>query len=269
MDDTVPTDTQDLPVEDNNTEEKKDRDLEQLKKLAETNKELKSERDIAQAEATALKEENEQYKNLYEAPTNVVPDATQFANLNQNQVDNTFASLMDESGFLDGVKLTKTLQDMNQRAIQAEERAKRAEEKANLSANTIQSQNEQKAQEAVYTKYPQLNPENKEVFDPKMWRAVYNELAVKAKAGENPTDKDYFDAADRVYNDFYQNTDMTKKQEEKKEEVQEQKAQINAIRPSSTIQTGYFADTEESSLFEGIQQGKRGTVAELLRRRGQ
>lgn len=265
MDDTVPTDTQDLPVE----EPKKDRDLEQLKKLAETNKELKEERDIAQAEATTLKEENEQYKSLYEAPTNVVPDATQFGNLNQNQIDTTFASMMDENGFLDGVKLTKALQDLNNRAIQAEERAKRAEDKANTSANTIQSQNEKNAQQAVYAKYPQLNPENKETFDPKMWRAVYNELAVKAKAGENPTDKDYFDAADRVYGDFYQNTDMTKKQEQKKEEVEEQKQQINAIRPSSTIQAGYYADTEESSLFEGIQQGKRGTVAELLRRRGQ
>ena len=265
MDDTVPTDTQDLPVE----EPKKDRDLEQLQKLAETNKELKEERDLAQAEADALKEENEQYKSLYEAPTNVVPDATQFGNLDQNQVDQTFASMMDENGFLDGVKLTKALQDLNNRAIQAEERAKRAEDKANTSANTIQSQNEQKAQQAVYAKYPQLNPENKETFDPKMWRAVYNELAVKAKAGENPTDKDYFDAADRVYNDFYQNTDMTKKEEQKKEEVAEAKQQINAIRPVSNMQAGYYADQEESTLFESIQTGKRGSVAELLRRRGQ
>lgn len=268
-DTTVQKDQQDLPVEGQVPEEKKDRDLEQLQKLAETNKELKEERDIAQAEANALKEENEQYKKLYEAPTSTVPDANQFSNLNQQQVDDTFASLMDENGYLDGNKLTKTLQEMNLRAIAAEERAKRAEDKATSTVNKLQSQDEEAAQKAVYQKYPQLNPDNKETFDPKMWRIVYNDLGMKAKAGEMPTIQDYMDSADRAYNDFYSGDNMTKKEEQQKEEVKEQKEQINAIRPVSTIQAGYYANEEENDLFDGIQQGKRGTVAELLRRRGQ
>lgn len=266
MDDTTP---QEEVVEAPVVEEKKDRDLEQLKKLANSNQELKEERDIAQAEAAALAEENEQYKKLYEAPTNVVPDANQYGNLNQQQIDNTFASMMDENGFLDGNKLARTLQELNARQIQAEERARKAEELASRTVNSLQDRTEREAQQQVYLKYPQLNPDNKEAFDPKMWRAVYNELAVKAKAGDNPTDRDYLDAADRVYSDFYAGNDMNKKEEAKKEEIVEAKQQINAVRPSSTAIAGYYKDEEEQDLIQKVQQGKRGALAEMLNRRGQ
>lgn len=258
------------------TEEKGDRNAEQLEKLAKSNQELKEERDRAQKEAEEAKLEREKYKKLYENPTNVAPQAQQFPNLNPQQIQQTFKSMVDENGFLDGNKLTEVLTGLDQRARQAEERAQRAEQLAQTTTKKTQEKQEKEAQNKVYEKYPQLNPDNKEGFDPKMWRAVYNELATKATRGEEPTEDDYMKSADQVYNDFYKDReeDMKKKEEgkkteEKKEEVVEQKQQASSIRPSSTIQTGYYKDAEEKDLLIKAQHGQRGSVAELLRRRGQ
>lgn len=257
-------------------QEQKDRTSEQFEKLTEHNQELKEERDKAaqeaekaKADAEAARLEAEKYKKLYEAPTNKAPDAKQFPNLNQQQVDQTFQSMIDENGFLDGGKLMAVLQQQNHAARQAQEDARKAREEAERLRKQQQDKDEQTAQQQVYTKYPQLNPENKEQFDPKMWRAVYNELAVKAKAGENPSDKDYMEAADRVYDDFYAERDMSQKTDQQKQEKIEQKQQINAIKPVSNLQAGYYANDNDDELMKKVQAGKRGSVAELLKRRNQ
>lgn len=253
-----------------------DRNSEQWDKLTNSNKELKEERDLkaqeaekARQEAEVAKAEAEKYKKLYEAPTNQAPDAKQFSNLNQQQVDQTFSQMVDENGFLDGAKLIKTLQDMNSRAVQAEQRAQRAEQTAQASQKSLVDRSEKEAQRQVYDKYPQLDPDNKEQFDPKMWRAVYNELAVKAKAGENPTDKDYVEAADRIYQDFYSDRDMSKQANEQRQQKEEAKQQINAVRPTSSIQSGFYSNDADDELLKKVQAGKRGAVAELLKRRNQ
>lgn len=262
-------------VQDPNEEvqqEEKDRNTQQFEKLTNSNKELKEERDQKAQEAEEAKAEAEKYKRLYDSyqqPTNQAPNAQQFSNLNQQQVNQTFSSMVDENGFLDGNKLMNVLQNMNNRAIQAEQRAQRAEQTASSSIKQVMDSNERTAQAKVYTKYPQLDPNNKEEFDPKMWRAVYNELAVKAKAGENPTETDYVEAADRVYDDFYSDRDMSKKSDEQKQVKQDQKKAINAVRPTSGTQVGYYSGDDDNDLLKKVQQGKRGAIAEMLKRREQ
>lgn len=250
-------------------QEKKDRTGEQFQKLTESNKALKEKADTAEAEKEQLKEEVEKYKKLYEAPINQAPDAKQFANLDQNQVNEAFQSMMDENGYLDGNKLLTVLQTMDLRARQAEERALQAVKSSQDINKKITDRSEKEAQDRVYSKYPQLNPDNKETFDPKMWRAVYNELAVKAKAGENPTDQDYLDAADRVYTDFYADRDMNKQEKQQKEEIEEKKQQINAIKPTASTIAGKYVNSEEEDLLQKVREGKRGALAEMLNRRGQ
>lgn len=253
-------------------EEKKDRQAEQFEKLTKSNQELKEERDLKDAELAVLKEENEKYKKLYQAPqnaTNQAPSQNQYQNLNQQQIDQTFNSMVDENGYLDGQKLMNVLQSLDQKARQAEERAQRAENAAQETNKKTVDREEKEAQSKVYAKYPQLNPDNKEAFDPKMWRAVYNALAVKAKAGELPSEKDYIEAADGVYSDFYADSDMKKRDEEIKGEKIEQKQVINSVKPESSIQAGYFSDLKEEDLVSKVRTGQRGSVAELLRRRGQ
>jgi hypothetical protein len=243
-------------------EPQKDRTTEQFEKLTAHNSSLKE-------ELEQVKAENEEIKKTYTNPVNQVPDANAFSHLDQKQVNDVFAGMIDAQGFLDGNKLSQSLNEMNQRAVQAEQRARNAEANQNTLRKDINEIREDKAKEKVYSKYPQLDPDNKEAFDPKMWRAVYNALAVKAKAGEMPTDKDYLNAADEVYGDFYADKDMTQKEELKKKEIVETKQQINAIKPVSSVQSGYYADSDEDNLMDQVRQGKRGALAEMLARRGQ
>lgn len=271
------TDEQTQDIEDQETqEERKDRVSEQFEKLTTSNKELKEQRDQekadkekAIAEAEAAKAEAEKYKKLYDAPTNQIPDATQFQNLNQKQITQTFQSMVDENGYLDGNKLMSTLQAMDARAQKAEQEARIAREKAAQIEKDTRDKQEKEAQKQVYDKYPQLNPENKEQFDPKMWKYVYNELAMKAKNGQMPTEQDYLEAADQVFKDFHKEDDMGKKDDQVKEEKIAQKQSANAIHPTSTLQAGFYSKAEESELVEHIRNGKRGAVAEMLHRRGQ
>lgn len=242
--------------------EEKDRTTEQFDKLTKSNQDLKDQLDLA-------KEEADKYKKLADTPVNKSPDAKQFSNLNQQQVDQTFSSMIDESGFLDGNKLMNVLGQMNQRAIQAEERAMRAEETAKNSQQSLSERSEKEAKNKVFSKFPQLDPENKETFDPKMHRAVFDRLAVKAKAGEYPKDEDYMEAANSVYEDFYKDNDMGKKVDEQKQEKETQKQQVNAIKPSSNQQAGFYADQNDDNLLQQVQNGKRGALAEMLKRRGQ
>lgn len=239
-------------------EEQKDRTTEQFEKLTASNSNLKA--------------ENEQLKEQlkgYQTPTNQVPNANQYSNLNQQQVNDVFAGMVDQNGFLDGNKLSAVLNDMNRRAQEAETRAQNAEKSNQALRNDFNNRAEEDAKKEVYRKYPQLNPDNKEEFDPKMYRLVYNELAAKAKAGTMPSDKDYMSAADQAFDDLYEGRDMNQKEQQQKKEKEEQKQQINAVRPVSTVQQGYYSNTEENDLMKDVQTGKRGALAEMLRRRGQ
>ena len=277
MDETkVPEETteESAPVEEK-AEEKKDRTSEQFAKLTESNKELKEERD--------------QYKNLFEGlrPTEVPQEAqqyqepinqapqNQFQNINQEAVDQTFQSMIDENGYLDGNKLMSTLKSMDERATRAELAAKQVQDE-NIKKNTEAREREEKqATLDVYTKYPHLDPNNvdgvevdgeKISFDPKMWQYVKNELESKARRGVMPSNSDYMEAADQVYQDLYGGRDMTKKEEQKK--VESQKNIINATRPRSTMNVNYYKNDEESALIDQVRAGKRGAVGELLRRKG-
>lgn len=246
-----------------------DRTKEQFEKLTNSNSSLKEQAEQKEAENQALKDELESYKKLYDTPINRVPNANEYSNLTQQQVNDVFSGMVDQNGFLDGSKLQTTLNEMNNRAIQAEQRALKAEQKNEDLAKRFNDKSEEEARQKVYAKYPQLDPDNKETFDPKMWRAVYNELAVKAKAGELPTDKDYINAADRVYSDFYSNKDVTQKELEQKQEKEDAKRQINAVKPVSNMQAGFYANSDEDNLMDQVRQGKRGALAEMLNRRGQ
>lgn len=245
------------------TSDDKDRTTEQFDKLTNSNKDLKLDNEEKDKEL-------EKYKKLfsnYETPTKETPDAKQYPNLNQQQVNDAFGGMVDKDGYLDGNKLVGVLQAMNQNNQEANLRAERAEKSVQDTNKNFRKQQETAAQIKVYDKYPQLNPDNKDKFDPKMWRAVYNELAVKAKAGENPSDSDYIEAADSVYNDFYKDKDMNKQDQAKLDEKNDQKTESTVSRPRSTTHKSYFTGTEEDELRNQVRHGKKGALAELLRRK--
>lgn len=240
---------------------KADRTKQQFEKLKKSNKELQEERDA--------------YKNLFESIRPVetpvaqapIPQADQFQNLNQQQIDQTLQSMVDENGMLDGNKLMQTLSAMDERAKKAEQAVQEIRSEKQKETMTQRDKEEKAAQTQVYEKYPQLNPEGED-FDPKFWQYVYNDLAVTAKKGQMPSETDYMVSADKVYEDLYEGRDMTKKGKEEATKKEEQKRQINATRPRSNIAIGHYNNQEDDALLKQVQQGKRGAVGELLRRKG-
>lgn len=248
-----------------------ERTKEQFEKLTTSNKTLKEEKDAALDEARSARIEAEKYKALYETPTNQAPNAEQFANLNQAQVNNAFQGMVDENGYLDGNKLMNVLQTMDKKAQDADSRAKQVEKKAMAVEMEARAKEQQAHQSQVYTKYPWLDPDNVDgvevdgqqvAFNPDLWELVYNKLAVKAKKGEQPTNKDYMEAADDVYTKFYPKGAMNKQQTK----IENQKRQINAARPRSPMSEGYYSSDEDDALVDAMRKGKKGSVAEALRR---
>jgi hypothetical protein len=258
-------------------EEVKDRTAEQFEKLKEHNKELAEERDQYKNlfEGLRPQEVPQEVAQTYQEPINQAPSAQNFQNLDQNQVNQAFAGMIDENGYLDGNKLMNTLQTLDQRAKQAEETAKKVQEQARQEQINKRDREEKAAIAEVYTKFPQMDPNNVDgvevegelvKFDPKMWQYVKNELEATARRGVMPSESDYMNTTQKVYNDLYGERQMNKKVEAKK--IENQKLQINATRPRSTINVGYYENDEEDSIVKDVRAGKRGAVGALLRKRG-
>lgn len=248
--------TQETPQEQPKPE--KDRTQEQFEKLVESNKTLKEERDQYKNVLESLK------PNFTEDNAHSVPSSRDFTHLSQDQVDDVYKSMVDEDGYLDGNKLTKALKEMDDRARAAELRAAQVE--AHLKRREVAEQESMKTEEArkVHEKFPQLDPESTE-FDEDYYQMVRNEVIGQMMDGK----EDFMGAAQKWYDKFYKEKSMKNEEKTQQEKKQEQKAQINAIRPRSSVMAGYYSNTEEQSLVTDAQKGKKGAVAELLRRRGQ
>lgn len=249
----------DIPVDQVDQTPEKSRTQEQFEKLTESNQELKQENE-------QLKEETQKYQSVLDSLTPPVvpqPQASQYANLNQEDIDATFAAMQDENGYIDGGKLLATLKSLDEKARNAEMRAQRVEEHVQrVESAETQSKKTQVTKE-VHSKFPELDPES-EVFNPDLWDTVRNEMIGQAMEGK----EDFMAAANKWYTKFYGN-EMTKQQKQQKEEKETQKAQINASRPTSNSVAGYYEGDAEKALIDKVRLGKKGALAEMLRRRGQ
>jgi hypothetical protein len=250
---------------------KADRTKQQFEKLTKTNAELAEGKKLAEAEAA-------KYKNLFESsrPVEVVAEPTTPLPPTP-QVNPQLQGMIDENGYLDGNKLVGTLDTQEKRIKVAEEKAKKLEDERANEKKQAREREEKEATLKVYAKFPQLDPLNVEgvdkegeviKFDPKFYDYVYKELEHKAKRGEMPTNEDYMAAADQVYKDFYEGRDMNKKDLAVKTDLENKKRQINAVRPRSPINVGYYEGIEEKALVEDVRKGKRGAVGALLRQKG-
>lgn len=226
-----------------------------------------------------IKDENKQYKSLleslrpenppptvqqaYQQPINQVPNASNFQNLNQQQVNDVFQGMIDDNGYLDGQKLMTTLKDMNDRATRAEQAAQQTEANRRNDLLAQKNKDDQTMQDRVHERYPTLNPENVDQFDEKFYNQV-KDRAVRLMY-EKGID-DFEKAAEEVYNESYKVNKQDKVQQEDNENA---KRQINATRPMSNYDEGYYKEAEEEELRQALIHGKKGAIAEALRRRDQ
>lgn len=263
----------------------KDRTTQQFDKLTNSNKELKQERDQAVEEA-------KQYKNVLDSllpDQNAVPSeqqtpqftppqqpfpnpfqniqppsANQYQNLNQQQVDDVYQGMIDENGYLDGNKLTQTLRDLDQKAKKAELRAQQIEEHMRRKEAADRESVKTTVTKQVHEAYPQIDPESDQ-FDPELYDAVRNEMI--GQMVNNGT-QDFMGASKKWYDKLYGGDGMKKADAQKAKNAQNQKIQSSANRPRSNSMAGYYAQEQDNDLVQAMRQGKKGAVAEMLKRKG-
>ena len=270
---TTEEEVQEETNEESTQEDPKDRTTQQFEKLTSHNKQLKAERDgyknlldsLAPEEDEAPPQQPQAFDpQQYQNPVSKAPSANQYQNLNQQQINETFKSMIDEKGYMDGNKLLNVLQQMDDRARKAEEDARQARAHTKRMEQAQEKMKKSSTMEKVHEKYPQLDPDNEEVFNRDFYDVVRNDLIGQMMEGK----EDPLEAADKWADKFLQ-TDMNKQQKEEMEQKQNKKKAINATRPRSSSMQGYYKDEEEDSLRAQVRKNKKGALAELLRRRGQ
>lgn len=237
-------------------EDASDRTKEQFEKLLEHNKQLKEE--LEAAKASSQKEIPSVIDSLNPKATVEIPDASQFSNLNQDQVNQVASDLTykgkDGFDYVDTALLNKRLQEANQRAEQAQREAQAASSQFQRYQESLQLRD-------AYQKYPQLDPNNKEAFDPHFYDSVKGELMLQAMQGK----KDLVEAA-RVVDERFSHYRGDAKTKKESEEKAVKKEQINGTGTAST--SGRYSNNDSDYLRTATMQNKPGALAERLRRSG-
>jgi len=252
---------QEQPVEEQKEEptlpdDAKERTKQEFKKLKQNNQELKETVKKYTDVLSSLKPQEvappNQFTPAFEPILTNQPPIT-YPGLTQQQIKDTFENLIDSEGYVDIGLLKEELEKQRRRAEFAEQKAREAEEMAKKAVKTVDDfQRTQKMRE-IHAKYPQIDPESPQ-FNRKMWKAVRNEIIGQwLETGIEDVEA----AAKKWYDIFYP---MAKDKEADK------KAQINAIptQPVSTSST--FEDHQ--TLVEATRKGKKGALAERLKRAG-
>lgn len=237
------------PTED----ESKTRTAEQFEKLTAKNKELSEK--LAAYEQQNSQSVIDSLKPKAEPPINQSPASGQKFNLpsfnpgkENNQPD---ADLVDQEGFVNADVLKKSLSDAQQKALQAEKEARIAREQ-------FVKYEENQQIRAAHEKFPQLDPHNKQ-FDKTFYDLTRNELIGQMIEGK----KDVIAAAEKVAK-LYHPANKEDEQKKQAEEKAEQKMQINAGNKTSTSPS--FKDVTDDDLIRATRSGKKGALAERLRR---
>ena len=237
-----------------------ERTKKEFEKLKESNKQLKEEIKAMKDVISSLTPDP-----VEQTPeTTPIPQAQDFKNINQEDINKVYEGLIDDQGFLDGNKLMETLETMDSRTKKAEEISERVAKQAEL--ERIAREGEIKSQEIkdLHEKYPSLDPDS-ESFDRDFYDAVRNEMIGQMFEGGQDPQK----AADKWFNKLYSQDDMNKKEKESVEKAEDNKRNINATMPRSSALKGFYAKEESETLRQNIRTGKKGALAELLRRREQ
>ena len=191
--------------------------------------------------------------------------------LKPDQVDDVYAKLIDENGYIDANLLISTLKGANEQARLAREEAERANKRAEDSERKTRAEfrdfEESREVRRVHKKYPQIDPKNDD-FNEMFWDDVRKEIATAPfLKGENVS---FMDAAEKIWNERYADKGVEvvkKKDKEVMKKKEDQKRNINASAPSGHYE-GYYTKADTKELEEATKLNKKGALAERLRRSG-
>lgn len=244
------TEDQDSEDTEEQVETDNSRTADQFSKLKDNNKNLKA--------------ENEGYKNLLDSLMPDIPEAPQASNyqtLDQSDIDQTLADMQTQDGYIDGSKLMQVLKNLDDRNKRAEQRAVKAEEHVRKVEVALEGKDKSAKIQALHTKYPALDPESGE-FNERFYLLVQNEMVGQMLKGQ----EDPIAAADKWNSLIFSNEDVTKKEKQQKDEAENKKAQIGAVQPKTSSTSTQYNQQQDDSLVERVRQGKKGAVAEMLRK---
>jgi hypothetical protein len=247
-------------------EQTKQRTTEQFEKLKESNNNLKKEVEVLKKknvlESLVPQPTSPQPPQYPQSPiTNVIPTPQQYQGLSQKQINETFKGLVDDAGYVDTGLLIETLNDLKEKNRLAEQRASQAEERTQNVVRKMDDFERNQIMRQVHEKYPTLNPDGNE-FDENLWKFVRNEVVDQWMNGK-PTD--VMAAAEAGMRIIHPN-DMKKEERLKLEQAETAKKNINALGTSQTSQRE--SNLDQDALIRGTQMGKKGALAERLRRSG-
>ena len=265
--------TKEEPIEE--PKEVSERTAEQIDKLTEHNKQLKEEnKELYQNVMESLRPPESPPEPFGELTPQLVKQVDQVTpELRQPQVEDIYAKLIDKDGYIDPDLLISTLREANESAkqarVEAEAAKKEAQEAKAETKRTKRDFEESKEVRLVHKKYPQIDPKS-DNFDENFWDDVRKEIATAPiLKGTTPS---FMEAADLIWNARYAEKkevgEVKKAEKEKIEETENAKRNINATAPSGRP-TDYYAQSEQEDLRQASILGKKGALAERLRRAGQ
>jgi hypothetical protein len=259
-----------------------ERTAEQIEKLTTHNKQLKEENtalieekaeEITKPDVLSSLRPPESETPYRELTPQLVRQVDQITpDLKQPEVEDIYSKLIDKDGYIDPDLLIKTLRDANESAkqanIRAEQAGREAQEAKAETKKTKRDFEESKEVRLVHKKYPQINPHNED-FNENFWDDVRKEIATAPiLKGTTPS---FMEAADLIWNARYAEKkeveEVKKVEKEKIEETENAKRNINASIPSGRVDS--YAKSDEEALRQATIYGKKGALAERLRRIGQ
>lgn len=258
-------------------EEPKDRTKEQFDKLKEHNKQLNEENKVLRDNVLESLKPKEQEPFLPQVPNtpDLTPQVVQkiedtTKDLKPDAVDDIYAKLIDENGYIDPDLLIRTLREANDGARQARAEADEARKMAQSAEKETQRKfrdfEESREVRRVHKKYPQIDPKSKD-FNELFWDDVRKEIATAPiLRGENVG---FMEAADKIWNQRYtKEVDEVKKADKEKiNQAENAKRNINATRVG-TSRTDDYSPADDEALKQAVIQNKRGALAERLKRAG-
>jgi len=254
----------------------KERTKEQFDKLKESNKKLKEENEKAKAEARKYAKEGLVSSLVPDEPkqpqpaqqpqynwdrmvTKQVPPSSLYPDMSKKDVKNVFDSLVDDQGYVDSGLLKETLESTNTQIARQKQENERLRQQLNQTNRKMDDFQRSQTAREVHDKHPQLNPDSDQ-FNPKYFEATRDKMVANLAKG---LPEDFMGSADSLAEVYVKKETKEEKESKKKKDAI---AQINATGTEGSSGRRDFGDHEE--LVKAVQYGKKGALAERLKRSG-
>lgn len=162
-------------------EDAKERTKTEFEKLKKANQELKAKLEANQPPKQSVLDSLRPKQTMPQQAA--VPNAGQYQNLGQQDVDKTYDSLIDKDGYVDEALLKETLRKANETAQRATQEAQQARIAAQQAVQDVSKYTETDQMKNVHKDFPTLDPDHKD-FDPVFFDLVRDRVIGQMTRGK-------------------------------------------------------------------------------------